>query len=76
MAAYGNYLRALLAPLGIYDLSTESFSGSEGDGMGAGLDTIWYAPRGQAAPADLAPTYIARDFEEIRAIILEEGGAV
>lgn len=45
-------------------------------GIGAGLDTIWYAPRGQAAPADLAPTYIARDFEEIRAIILEEGGAV
>ncbi len=38
MAAYGNYLRALLAPLGIYDLRAESLSGSELDAMGAGLD--------------------------------------
>lgn len=40
MAAYGNYLRALLAPLGVYDLSTESLSGSELDAMGAGLDDV------------------------------------
>ena len=38
MAAYGNYLRSLLAPLGIYDLSAPSLSGSELDAMGAGLD--------------------------------------
>ena len=38
MAAYGNYLRALLAPLGIYDLRAKSLSGSELDAMGAGLD--------------------------------------
>ena len=40
MAAYGNYLRALLAPLGVYDLSAESLSGSELDAMGAGLDDV------------------------------------
>ena len=39
MAAYGNYLRGLLAPLGIYDLSAGSLSGSELDAMGAGLDS-------------------------------------
>ena len=39
MAAYGNYLRAVLAPLGIYDLRAESLSGSELDAMGIGLDS-------------------------------------
>ena len=39
MAAYGNCLRNLLAPLGVYDLSAESLSGSELDAMGAGLDS-------------------------------------
>ena len=38
MATYGNCLRNLLAPLGVYDLSAESLSGSELDAMGAGLD--------------------------------------
>ena len=38
MEAYGNYLRNLLAPLGVYDLSAASLSGSELDAMGAGLD--------------------------------------
>lgn len=38
MGAYGNYLRNLLAPLGVYDLSAASLSGSELDAMGTGLD--------------------------------------
>lgn len=42
-------------------------------GLEAGIDTIWYAPGGQQAPADPAPTYTARSFEEVRTIILEEG---
>ena len=35
---YGDYLRQLLGPLGVYDLTPESLSGSELDAMGAGLD--------------------------------------
>ena len=38
MAGYGDYLRQMLAPLGVYDLSAGSLSGSELDAMGAGLD--------------------------------------
>lgn len=37
---YGNHLRNLLRPLGIYDLSSESLSGSELDALGYGLDTL------------------------------------
>ena len=37
---YGDYLRALLRPLGIYDLSPGSLSGSELDAIGLGLDAV------------------------------------
>lgn len=37
---YSDYLRNLLKPLGIYDLSTGSLSGSELDALGLGLDNV------------------------------------
>ena len=37
---YGDYLRALLRPLGVYDLSPASLSGAELDALGLGLDGI------------------------------------
>lgn len=37
---YGEYLRNLLRPLAVYDLSPGSLSGSELDALGAGLDAL------------------------------------
>lgn len=37
---YGDYLRTLLRPLGVYDLSEGSLSGSELDALGMGLDGL------------------------------------
>ena len=37
---YCDYLKALLRPLGVYDLSPESLSGSELEALGSGLDTL------------------------------------
>ena len=44
---YGDYLRQLLGPLGVYDLTPSSLSGSELDAMGTGLDGC--APWGDLA---------------------------
>ena len=38
---YGQYLRDLLRPLGVYDLSAGSFSGGEVEALGAALDGLW-----------------------------------
>ncbi len=38
--AYGEHLRNLLRPLGIYDLAPGSLSGSELDALGCGLDSL------------------------------------
>ena len=37
---YGDYLRTLLRPLGVYELGADSLSGSELDALGAGLDGL------------------------------------
>ena len=37
---YAEYLRALLQPLGVYDLSRDSFSGSELEALGQGMDEL------------------------------------
>lgn len=37
---YGGYLRDLLRPLGVYDLTAGSLSGSELDALGQGLDGV------------------------------------
>lgn len=51
---YGEHLRNLLRPLGVYDLSAGSLSGSELDALGYGLDALSaqldYAER-ESAPA-------------------------
>lgn len=41
-------------------------------GIAAGIDTIWYDPKGQTAPPDVRPTYTAHDFDGIRRIILDQ----
>ncbi|MBS6366121.1 MAG: DUF2313 domain-containing protein [Clostridiales bacterium] len=38
---YATYLRELLKPLGVYELSASSFSGGELEALGAGLDENW-----------------------------------
>lgn len=38
---YAQYLRDLLRPLGVYDLSAGSFSGGELEALGAALDALW-----------------------------------
>ena len=41
-------------------------------GINAGIDTIWYHPKGDESPAPLCPTWEARSLEEIGRIILGE----
>ena len=41
-------------------------------GINAGIDTIWYHPKGNESPAPLCPTWQARSLEEIGRIILGE----
>jgi hypothetical protein len=38
---YAAYLRDLLRPLGVYELSASSFSGGELEALGSGLDALW-----------------------------------
>ena len=40
MTGYGSYLKALLRPLGIYDLSEGTYNGSELEAAGAALDVV------------------------------------
>lgn len=40
---YAQYLRDLLSPLGVYDLSGSSFSGGQVEALGAALDDMWAA---------------------------------
>ena len=40
MAGYGQFLRDLLAPLGVYDLRAGTVSGSELDALGTELDSV------------------------------------
>lgn len=42
---YGQFLRDLLSPLGVYDLSPGSFSGGEVEALGAAMDGFWDAAR-------------------------------
>ena len=41
-------------------------------GINFGVDTCWYNPKGKALPENMTITYVARDFDEIRSIILGE----
>jgi hypothetical protein len=40
MGQYAEYLRALLAPLGVYDLSQSAISGGEVEALGDGMDAV------------------------------------
>lgn len=48
----------------------DSLSADIQGAVNAGLDSIWYDPKGLPAPATPAPTYIACSFGEIKALIL------
>lgn len=50
----------------------DSLSSDIKGGIQAGLDTIWYHPRGNEPPAPLKPTWEAKTLEEIGRIILDE----
>lgn len=39
-------------------------------GINAGIDTIWYAPKGQPPRPDVTPTFTARSYDHIRQLIL------
>lgn len=41
-------------------------------GVNAGIDTIWYNPKGLPPRADVRPTHTAATFDEVRALILRE----
>ena len=41
-------------------------------GINFGVDTCWYNPKGKALPENMAITYVASGFDEIRSIILGE----
>lgn len=68
------FFHAALSAMGAEDMNRCVMVG---DGLGsdvkgalaAGLDVIWFAPGGSAAPAELKPTYTARSLEEIGRII-------
>ena len=68
------FFYAALSAMGAEDIRR---CGMVGDGLGsdvkgslaAGLDVIWFAPGGEAAPAELPLTYIERYLEEVGRII-------
>ncbi|MFI3312419.1 MAG: hypothetical protein R3Y62_00890 [Eubacteriales bacterium] len=39
--SYSDYLRQMLEPIGVYDLTATSFSGAEVEAMGTGLEGFW-----------------------------------
>lgn len=41
-------------------------------GINAGIDTIWYDPKGRPGSADIVPTHRAADFDALRALLLIE----
>lgn len=69
------FFDAALKALGVQDRSGvvmvgDGLASDIRGGINAGLDTIWYNPKGLSAPADPLPTYIAHDYDHIRAVIL------
>lgn len=40
-------------------------------GVNAGIDTLWYNPKGQETPEYPAPTYVAHDYREALSILLD-----
>lgn len=52
--AYSDYLRSMLEPLGVYDLTTSSFSGAEVEAIGDTLEAFW-----QTAQVDRLESIVA-----------------
>lgn len=68
------FFQAALTTLGLQDSSRcvmvgDTLGSDIRGGIDAGIDTIWYNPRGQS-PGGLHPTYIAASFQEVRQYIL------
>lgn len=49
----------------------DSLSSDIRGGIGFGIDTCWYNPRGIAAPEEMKITYTVQSFDEIRKLILQ-----
>ncbi len=43
----------------------DSLSSDIKGGIAYGIDTLWYAPKGQEAPSDMDISYVARSFDDI-----------
>lgn len=39
-------------------------------GINAGIDTVWFAPHGEAVPQHPRPTYTVRSYEELKSLLL------
>ena len=48
----------------------DSLSADIQGAVNAGMDSIWYNPKGASLPAAPRPTYVAPDFDAVRRIIL------
>lgn len=65
----------VLSALGVADprravVVGDSLSADIQGAVNAGLDSIWYDPKGLPVPAAPAPTYIAGSFGEVKALVL------
>ena len=70
------YFDKVCEALGITDRSRavivgDSLSSDIRGGVNAGIDTLWYAPKGQEVPDYPAPTYVARNYQEALSILLD-----
>lgn len=69
------YFERVLSALGVADRSRtvvvgDSLTADIQGAVNAGLDSIWYDPKGLPVPDTAAPTYTARTLEEVGRIIL------
>ncbi|MCC8182545.1 MAG: YjjG family noncanonical pyrimidine nucleotidase [Clostridiales bacterium] len=71
------YFQAVFAALGVDEaqkrrtvLVGDSISSDIRGGVGAGIDTVWFNPSGQTAPAELKITFIADSLEAVGTFIL------
>lgn len=70
------YFDKVCDALGIADRSSavvmgDSLKSDIQGGVNAGIDTIWFAPRGQNPPEYPAPTYTVRSYQEALALLLD-----
>ena len=70
------YFDKVCEALGITDRNRavivgDSLSSDIRGGVNAGIDTLWYNPKGQAIPEFPTPTYVASNYQEALSILLD-----